>query len=462
MLTAEKQTLLSGFLVQLPEPVAAQLAKAIEIDRLTGGTALPHDGILRVLRPHLRAAPQQQRLPMPQRYFCLPFEDLLVPPERSAKQKGRIARSSIEPVWNWLAGELIPAQIRELGESIREASLHKRDDALRDAAAVLWAEAADALKPALGSEKKRAFAAKKLGGFAIAEDAAEMALLLGGAQDVQRLQRLLPKPIVHLGEADISLLREVFDRWRHSDPDLAPYVPLIFLGRLGRPCEALRAVAALSHKTNDAMISGTDLGIVGELLFSDLEGYVKAIQAARPSELDAEALLADLARFAELSSGIVKELGIRREGKWGQQLVKERSTVAAIMESLLDRAAKEILGPLHASKIFGKGSKPVDFSRTPDPDRHARAMRYARLLAGSQPFAAAGSFNVKLKDVLEETVGALRGFSEELLREHRSAPDAMRPNADALLELTFELCGIVLGEEETSLLRRRAKVMASA
>jgi hypothetical protein len=462
MLSAEKQTLLSGFLGQLPESVAAQLAKAVEADRLTGGTVLPHDGILRALRPQLRLAPQPKRLPTPQRYFCLPFEDILVPPERSTKQKGRIARSSIEPVWNWLGAELMPARLRELSDVISKALLHKEDDALHDASAELWAEAAEALKPALSSEKKKAIAAKKLGGMAIAEDAAEMALLLGGAQDVQRLQRLLPKPIDHLNDHDIALMREVFDRWTHSDPDLAPYVPLILLGRLERPCEALRAAAALSRKTNDTLISSTDLGTVGELLLSDLEEHVKAIQAARPVDFDADALLVNLAGFAELSSGVVKEMGIRREGKWGQQLVKDRTTVATIVEELLDRATKEILGVLPLAKAFGQGSKPFDYSRGPDPERKTRAIRYARVLAGSQPFAVACAFNVKLKDVLEETTNMLRSFSEELLREHRSAPETTRANVDAQLDAILEICAIVLGDEETSLLRRRAKVPATA
>ena len=98
-LTADKQVLLSGFLGQLPDHVAARLAKAVEVDRLIGGTELPHEEILRALRPQLREVPQPQRVATPQRLFCRPFEDLLVEPERSFKQKGRIARSSISPVW---------------------------------------------------------------------------------------------------------------------------------------------------------------------------------------------------------------------------------------------------------------------------------------------------------------------------------------------------------------------------
>lgn len=103
-LTVDKEILLKGFLGQLPNQVVSRLAKAVEVDRLIGGTALPHDEILRAMRPQLRGTGSPtRRVPTPQRLFCRPFEDLLVSGERKAKQKGRIARSSVDAVWNWLA-----------------------------------------------------------------------------------------------------------------------------------------------------------------------------------------------------------------------------------------------------------------------------------------------------------------------------------------------------------------------
>ena len=126
MISADKQKLLNCFLCKLPEPVASRLAKAVEVDRLTGGLGLPHEVIVDALRPRLRQAAQHTRMPTPQRFFCQPFEDLLIARQRNAKQKGRIARSSIEPVWNWLANELMPTRHRELTDTIRDAIRYSR------------------------------------------------------------------------------------------------------------------------------------------------------------------------------------------------------------------------------------------------------------------------------------------------------------------------------------------------
>src|SRR5215212_390380 len=111
--------LLNGFLGQLPDHVASRLAKAVEVDRLIGGTALPHDEILRALRPQLKGSGSRtRRVPTPQRLFCRPFEDLLISGERKTKQKGRIARSSVDPIWQWLARDLMRERHRRLSSSL--------------------------------------------------------------------------------------------------------------------------------------------------------------------------------------------------------------------------------------------------------------------------------------------------------------------------------------------------------
>jgi hypothetical protein len=48
------------------------------------------------------------------------------------------------------------------------------------------------------------------------------------------------------------------------------------------------------------------------------------------------------------------------------------------------------------------------------------------------------------------------------LRELRAATPETRSNIDEYWALTLQLCALVLGEEETALLRRRARVPASS
>jgi hypothetical protein len=461
-LSSEKELMLSGFLGGLPEHVASRLAKAIEVDRLIGGT-LPHDLILRALRPQLRAAPLLKRTETPLRVFCQPFEDILVDAHRDMKQKGRIARTSIEPVWSWLANELMPARHMVLTDALRDALVGEMRDEIKAKSADLWSEAGFTLRAALTDETRRRAAASMLGGTAVVEDAAEMALLLSGAEDILGVQTRLPKPVSDLKEEDISFLRDEFDRVSVRDPDLAPYIALVAMGRLERRWEALRIAAGLSRKATDTLMANTDLGIVGELLFSDLDFHARKISSSRPFDFDPRVIVESLAGFAELSSGMVKELAIRRDGKWGQRLTKDRTNVAATVESLLSKAPKEILGVLAQPRSmgFGKGKR-LDITRAPDADRVARAMRYATLIAHTKPFATAAAFNAKLAEISEALSIEFRSYSEDLLRELRGASSDARSNAESHFTVMLDLSKLILGEEESDFLRRRARVAVGA
>ena len=461
----DKEILLKGFLGQLPDDVASRLAKAVEVDRLIGGAALPHDEILKALRPQLRgAASSTRRVPTPQRLFCRPFEDLLVSGERKVKQKGRIARSSVDVVWKWLASTLMPARHNRLTTSLGEAIVAGNDELIDRDLAALWAEASAALKAALADEGRKSLAAETLGGEAVAEDAAEMALVLAQAQTVIEIRTRLPKPVVQLTQDDIWFLCDMVDGLAVTAPDFSPYVAFVVLGRLERPWEVLRLVAAITRKSTDVVISGTDMDIVGELLFSDLDGYAANIQSARPVNFDPDVGLARvLAGFTELSSGMVKELGIRRDGKWGQRLAKDRAAVAQIMENLLQRARKEILAalPPHKGFAFARRHRNLDLSKPTDPDRVAKALRYAQLIAHSRPFAVAGAFSARLMKVTEETTLALRTYAEDILTELRASTPEARQRAEEHLAVMLSLCELVLGEGETEFLRRRARVPAA-
>ena len=464
ILPVDKEVLLKGFLGQLPDHVVSRLAKAVEVDRLIGGAALPHDEILKALRPQLRGTGSlTRRVPTPQRLFCRPFEDLLVSGDRKEKQKGRIARSSVETVWKWLASALMPARHHKLTTSLGEAIVADDEEQIGRDLASLWIEASSALKAALADEDRKSVAEHTLGGPAVVEDAVEMALMLAQAQTVIEIQTRLPKPVVQITQDDIWFLCDMIDRLTASTPDFAPYVALIVLGRLERPWEVLRLLAAISRKSTDVVISGTDMDIVGELLFSDLDAYAATIQSARPVNFDPDKVLASLAGFTELSSGMVKELGIRRDGKWGQRLAKDRAAVAQIMEGLLQRARKEILAalPSHKGFAFARRHRNLDLSRPTDPDRVARAMRYAQLVAHSRPFAVAGAFSARLMKVTDETALALRTYGEDILTELRATTPEARQRAGEHLAVMLSLCELVLGEGETDFLRRRARVPAA-
>lgn len=453
MSPSDKSAVLQNFLGALPEQAAAKLAHAIEVDRLMDGKALPHEAILKGLRPSLRQThASASRTKTPLRLFCEPFEDLLTSQPREAKQKGILARASVAPVFTWLSN-LLPGETTAYCRDVKTLVLADNEDGALTKALHYWSVAGPAMQDALASEAGRKAAGKFLKGDEIA-DAREIALLITEGAEMLKVQAALPKPTARMTDQILWQLRDSYDALVRRNPDAAPYVAVIAMNRLQRPCEALRLPLMICRQTSDALISKTDMGLVGEILFGRMDALQAAIMETRPSSFNAETLLTQVASFCDLSSSVVKEIEVRRNGAWGQRLLKDRTAVGNVMEGFMDRAVKEVAAALPMQRGVS------DFTRPVAPEKRANALNYARLVGGARHFAAAASFVAKHNTASEEIGHHLRLYVEEAVRELKSEGDR-RATAEFQLNYCAELAGVLFSPEEAELIRRRIRAAAA-
>lgn len=452
---------LGGFLGSVTPVLALQLARAVEIDRLRGG-ALPHDQILSALRPKLREATRRlDRTFTPRRLVCVAFEDLLID-SRLRKQRGRILRASIAPVWDWLTGSLSPAACETALGAIRDKLMSGGPDfadAEVDTFQRVAAEAILTAIPTTDMKDPRAAEAVQALGPEAAADAYDMARMMEMAREVRGLQRSLPRPMHTITEEDIARIRAVFERLCVSHPDCASYVPFFVLGRLDKPWEAMRLAGALSRKLDDVVLSRTDVGQIGETLLSDLDDCVERLSLMKRDELDGDAALAQVARFANISTGIVRELGIKRDGAWGRHLMQVRGGMSDQMDRLLGRAAKDIAASLPTVRRGGFGlhrsKRAPDLTRNLDAQKAAKAIQLAKLIAGSRPHAMAGAFAGLQKQVDEQVSSALRQYTHDLADEVHALEAQGQANAAKFVDQAIALTAALDGQAEADTLRRR-------
>jgi hypothetical protein len=456
MVASDKSVLLQSFLGTLPKEMAARLASAVELDRLAEGNALPHDLILEGLRPILRSDEARKRTPTPLRLFCRPFEDLLVNTPRTEKQKARILRANVLPVWHWVSQTIIPVDAKSYSAQVRNYIVTRKYDEALVRAESFWPLAGQAMIDAITTDRKQAAAA--LGGEQIVADAEEMGRVLKVGSAMLAVQMLLPKPTPSLNEELLWGLRRIYDQVAVTCLDAAPLVSVVAMRRLAKPWEALKLALNIARQAHDTLISSTDMGLAGDVLFNDMEDARMAIMAIRQPVFDPETLISHLAAFTYISSAIVKEVEILREGRWGQRLLKDRAAIGGVMESFMERAPKEIAGALPTHKAgYSGGSRVPDFSHPPDHDRVERALRYARLLAGTKLYAVPGSFGAKHTQTVEDAALIVRSYSEDVLKELRTAEGERRDLVERQFHLSLELTGYLSDESETELLRRRGK-----
>ena len=451
---SDKSTVLQSFLGTLPEQAAAKLAHAVEMDRLADGKALPHDQILMGLRPSLRQLHgASARTKTPLRLFCQPFEDLLTSEPRRTKQKGILLRANVAPIFTWLSGTLLPNETSAYCRDVKALVLARDDDGALAKAIQFWNIASAAMQAALIGDAFKV--TRKILKAEEIEDVREMALMIAEGAEMLKVQATLPKPPARMSEEILWQLRAIYDALVQRSPDVAPFVAVVAMNRLQRPCEALRLPLMISRQTGDALISKTDMGLVGEILFGRMDSLQAAILATRTAAFDPETLLAQVANFSELSSSVVKEIEMRRDGEWGQRLLKDRAAVGNVMDAFMEKAVKEISTALPIQKGV------VDVTRQVAPEKRASALNYARLVGGARNFAAAASFAAKHKTVSEELTHHVRRYVEDAVRELKGEGER-RTAAEFQLNYCAELTSVLISAEEAELIRRRLRAAQSA
>lgn len=456
MPSRDRMELLRSFLGSLPVGLAGKVARAVELDRINQGKILPHDLILDSLRPTLRGGDKPARAPTPLRLFCQPFEDLLINEQWGIKQRGRIPRSSITPVWNWLSQELAPEAASAFAIAVKTAVLTHALGELRGRAEEFWKRAGAALRAKLGADGDSKGARQALGSDELVGDAHEMALMLSAGSEICALQDSIPHVLAALTDEVVDAYRNACEQARRTAPETLPYLPLVVMRRLEQPWEALRL--PVDHSSGMGEAAPGDSGLAAEVLFNAAEAHAAGILAAQPERFNADALTGHVAGFTRLSSGMAKEIEMRRDGAWGQRLLKDRAAVAEALDRFMTLAPLGVAEalPLRGAEERERAHLP-DMSQPADPEKGDRALSFARLLAGCRTLAGEGSFGASLKRADAEITARLKRYNEEIVRALRVTDEETRLNAEQYAALATELTAILLNPDEGETVRQQGR-----
>ncbi|MDP2122898.1 MAG: hypothetical protein Q8J92_00820 [Parvibaculum sp.] len=461
---------LANYLAQLPPPAVVKLASGLEREKLRGTAGLPYETILSGLRP-LLAAFRGVRPGMadPVRRFCQPFEDLLSDEDSIDRQRGRIARRVIEPMWTWLETELLPDALPDLAGRIIDHTLKNDRIALDAAVSVLHASAAAAIEAALDEARRDATRRREieaqLGGETGIEDARAIAAVLSIAPAMLKLQSILPKAVADFDEGQVNLVKELYDDARERSAEVALYVPFVAMARLAESWQILRLARKVAHYRNDMLISRSELSVLGDLLLADMDRIARSAEGKRPGQADLDKLLEDVRRFARMSKGFTAEIDLRRHGEWGQRLLGARARLSAALSQEMARFETDLPRalPLHQIGQYGRGGplRP-DLSKAPDPARAARMGTCLRFIRGLAPICDAVGAQSHCNSIRGQITTYLNVYEDRLLDEMRAASGSARMNAEAFIEIAAGFRE-ALGEDRLAdVLRRRAGVALQA
>lgn len=420
--------------------------------------------VLQELRRTVRAAAQPvPRIGDAARRFFMPLEPFLIEGPADHKRIGRLARGSLEPIWEWIGRDLMPAETSALSEDINRALLAQDRIKVEQLVRALHDRAIQRMSAAIAAldanEKARRRFAVQVGTPRAVEDVTTLMHILGLRDVLAELARQLPEHFRAFEREHADEVKALLDGVAAQKP--LPHAPsqkpelflhglILVANRLAAPWQLIRVATRAAESDDPARIAATPYAVAVSIVLSELESVAGELRF----ELKAGRPVASLLKgIHDAARGMHTEMDLSNDSAWSRQLAAVRGAVSNLLTAEMETTpsrVRRLLRPRPASEIVpGSLLNALDVHEVEARVELVGACRhYASELAVSKVTARTYS---ELAQYLETGTGIL-------LEALRHADDAERPFRQSQLDAAVRFCRTVFGADYASLLAKAADV----
>lgn len=390
------------------------------------------------------------------RLFFFPLQDVIGDSTRIEPSKALIPESLLVPLWNWIS-DLDPEAAQEAMDAASSFTDKPVDEPLDETRVRVAASIVKALDE-LEHEPKESKRLRQQLGVTRFDDVRSIAGMLNSVPALREALDGLPDEIEEMGEEVCAELRDRYEQAIEETPESGVWVLLMIMAKVHKPWRMLRIFERIARREDDFLLTHTDMSSIGDALLSDAEFYLQGFQSAPRTETEMEAAVRAVTQFAAVTVGMTREIGIRKDGAWGQRLFELRNAASQQMERIHEEARRmfELALPETGPR---RRSRDIPHPGEPAFDQVEIVCNFLYRVKDDAARAAVGNAHALL---LEEFKDATEKLGEGILaRLRRNVSDDEEADLVRLREVTRILD--ILGMRSTGevLLRRAAAAQAA-
>src|SRR4051794_10019879 len=201
------------------------------------------------------------RLGSAARFFFAPLEPFLVDEKLDQWNRGRVARAALEPVWQWVCRDVMPAEAKAYADELARILL-TNDRAMSERLARAFQDVAaqrmrDALTAVQDNVKARQRLAGQLGMPRATEHLGEVIGILRARDALAVFASRLPAQIRNLADEQLANMRALLDSPVGGHRDVFVYALILVMNRLVTPWQLVRLAVKAAESDVATKILGT-------------------------------------------------------------------------------------------------------------------------------------------------------------------------------------------------------------
>lgn len=464
-MTSDGQSLerLRDYLRTLKPEARAMLVTELERGMLRGDDAAGNELVLQELRRTIRAAGQPvPRIGDAARLFFAPLEPFLVDDAADHRRAGRLARVSLEPIWEWIGRDLMPAEAKALSEDINRALVAddrvKADLLLRALHERAIQRIKETIEAAGADEKMRRRLVVQVGTPRALDDIGTLLRILVLRDVLAELARRLPTHLRVFEREQVDQVKALVEAAAvQRSPELAARKADIFLcglilvmGKLATPWQLIRIATRAAESDETARIAETPFADAVALVLDEIEAMVGELRVELKARRPVTSLLKAI---HDAARGLRTELDLSADSPWSRQLAAIRSDISNLLKSEIESTpgrVRRLLRPRPPNEI-GHGSL-LDAIDVSD------AEMLVEFVDACRGYASELTVNEVTARTWLELQHYLESADKVLLDALRHAGDGDRPFRQSQVEAAVRFCRTVFGADYAVLLVKAAEI----
>lgn len=426
---------------------------ALRGDEIPGG-----DMLLQEVRAAVRDSDGHANAPRigaPARAFFRPLEPFLIDMQGEHKAPGRIVRATLDPIWTWIARDLVPAEAQaycaDVSRALAAGDAEPPDPLVHAFQVLATAHMQSTLDAAQSDEKLR----RRLSHLIAMPDAfnaiRDVQTIVAARDTIELIAGRLPGHIRDLSQGALNKVMGLL-----SSPlcpqELQPYTLIMVANRLAVPWHLIRLAVKAAASDDVARIAASPYGLAVSITLGDIERMVAELKAdlKRGRTVAVTSLLKCIHDGVR---GVRTELDLSGDSPWARQLASIRTEISNVLtaeiETLPGRVRRLVRPRLLKDIARGSVLNADEVSETEAMIEFVGACRnFARELATSE---------VTLRS-FQEIQQYLDSSTRALIEALRTAGEHDRAFRKSQMDAAIRFCGKAFGQDYAALLAKAADV----
>lgn len=459
---------LREYLRTLKPEARSMLVQELERGLLRGDDNSGNRFVLEELRRTIRA----DNLPVPRignamRLFFTPFEPFLFNGPADHKRMGRIARVSVDPIWNWICRDLIPAEAKALQEDINRALLANDRTKANQLVRALQDRAQRKIREALAAvandERVQRRFGIQVGTPRPMEDVPTLLFVIELRDVLAELARRMPPSIRAFEREIVDQIKTLIDGVSSvknlagaaaRKNDVIRYSLIMLMNRMGSPWQLIRLATRAAESDEPARIGETPYAVAVNLVIGEVEAAVGDLRTEFKAGHPVTSILKDI---HDATRGLRTEIDLSGDTAWSRQIAAIRAEVSNLLKFEIDATpgrVRRLLRPRPANEIAPHST--IDASDLDEAEARVEFVSSCRHYAGELALS-----EVTLR-AYSELTQYLETSARVLVDTLRHAGNADRPFRQSQVDAAIRLCRTIFGDDYAGTLAKAADVAAQA